>query len=142
MKGYYVGIFLVAFAMGGFLTGCKASGDDWSDPKHVYSLLCSCKNSQGQTIDEQWKAHVISKDAPARSADEINRYIAGNTEEFLSFIDDNFSTDTHYRGELSAIRDTLAAHNASIDPKGNIGRLFSVRTKYPACITALPYISM
>lgn len=125
-----------------FLMGsCTSSPETWNSPRKIYSLLCSCKNSAGLTVDDQLVQVLNEKGIPASSTDEINRYIHSNTDEYIRFIDAYFKNDSVYMSNLRHAQDTLESHGAILDPKGNIGTLFSIKAKYPACIPALAYIN-
>ncbi len=124
------------------LISCGPKVSEWNDPKKIYDLLCSCQNQKGLTIDEQLKVVLKQKGVPAGSTDEINTYIGNNTEGFIDIIDQHFMADTIYLQRLIIAKDTLNAHGSSMDVKGGIGTLFSIKAKYPACIAALPYITL
>ena len=121
---------------------CGPIVEEWNDPKKIYGMLCSCKNQKGLTIDEQVKISVKEKGLPVNSTDQINTYISSNTDDFIGIIDRNFLEDTVYLQRLINVRDTLKAHGSDMDVKGGVGTLFSIKAKYPACIAALPYITM
>lgn len=131
--------FIVSFAL---IISCGPKVSEWNDPKKIYELLCTCQNQKGLTIDEQLKVVLLEKGVPAGSTDEINTYIGNNTEGFIDIIDQHFMNDTTYLQRLTTAKDTLNAHGSSMDVKGGIGTLFSIKAKYPACIAALPYITM
>lgn len=138
-KNFVTSVLLSVFML--FLVSCKPAKEDWNSPKKIYELMCACKNGNGLTVDEQLVADLKTKGIEADNSDKINTYISSNTNEFMKMVDEKFLNDTVYLQNLISAKDTLTAHGSSLEVKGALGDLFSVKAKYPACVAGLPYIT-
>lgn len=121
---------------------CKNKGTDWQSPETAYSHLCSCKNKAGKTIDEQWAESLKGQGILNRTPDELIRAINNNPEMLYDMLENHFIKDEQYKKNLSAVIDTLRAHGAPETPemKGNFSELFSLRSRYPACVMGISYV--
>ena len=123
------------------LVSCKPEKEDWNSPKKIYNMMCSCKNKNGLTIDGQLLQFMIKNGQDTSSTDKVNTYISSNTSAFMGMIDAEFKNDTIYLQNLVTVKDTLNAHGSDMNVQGGMGDLFSIKSKYPGCIAALPYIT-
>ena len=122
------------------LTRCRSGEKDWKSPEVIYDQLCICENSQGQTIDAAWKELMRSKNVTVNSPDEVIRSVGSNTNMLFEMVDSLFLSDEVYLSSLKTANDTLLAHGAEMEVKGKIEELFSVRSRYPACVSSINYI--
>ena len=141
MKSKYVTQLKALTLIVVLMVSCSTPAEDWNNPKKIYNLLCACQNKNGKTIDEQLVTTLKERGIDVGSTDKINTYISNNTEAFMKIVDDNFMSDTVYLANLVTAKDTLISHGSNMDVQGQIGALFSIKAKYPACIAALPYIT-
>lgn len=139
MKNLLCILICSAFILGA-ISACKSGKKDWNSPATIYNHLCACKNKDGQRIDDAWKVLLIEKKVAAHSPDEIIKAIGSNTNMLLEMIDSLFLNDQVYLSALKTANDTLVKHGAKMEFKGQFAELFSVRSKYPACVSSINYI--